>query len=377
MRPHLSAGDIARLLSDPSEEARAEIAGKLGRDVEAGVLSGQEKIVAADIMRVLVRDAAELVRAALALAIARAADVPADVARLIAEDIDSIAVPFIEQSPVLEDEVLIDILRGGSEAKALAIAGREGLGAAVTSEIARVAEHDAVVRLLANATAQIVVSGYRALMARWPQDQDVIAGVVRRPGLPAAIAEDLVSGLSREMLAALGQDGALARAISERLALERRESDSVSLLASIAETENLPFFVHRLHVQGRLTGQLIVRAACMGEMPFVEAALAERAGISRARAWTLVHDAGRLGLKALCERAGLVALLYPALRAAVEAYHDMQLEGPPEDRAPVRRVVCERVLTRCGSMLPEREAEFLIMMARRGDGVAARQAAAG
>lgn len=364
MRPELSQTDIARLLADPSERVRADVAVKLGGQVEAGTLAGAERLIAADIMRVLVRDAASRVRAALAGAIARAADVPAEVALRIADDVDEIAAPFLARSPVFSDGDLVAVLRAGSDAKAEAIAARPALSSGVSGVIAAEAPRPAVTRLLANETAEIAVSGYAAMIGRWPADGDMAAGIVARPELPAVIAEQVVSLMSEEVRGRLAGDPAVSRQVAERLALEAREQATIGLIETMPEIENMPFFVNQLHVGGRLTGTLIVRAACMGEMRFVEAALARLARISPERAWTLVHDAGRLGLRALFTRAELPQALYLPLRTAVDVVHEMRLESGPEgaanDRARFRRAIIERVLTRCEGALPGADLDFLL-----------------
>jgi uncharacterized protein (DUF2336 family) len=62
----LSNDDVARLLSDASAGARAELAGKLGQEItEAGLAQG-ELAIAQDIVRLLARDVAVTVRSALA-----------------------------------------------------------------------------------------------------------------------------------------------------------------------------------------------------------------------------------------------------------------------------------------------------------------------
>ena len=69
----------------------------------------------------------------------------------------------------------------------------------------------------------------------------------------------------------------------------------------------------------RLTPSLVLRALCMGDMEFFEAALAVMAGIPVENAAILVHDGGKRGLTMLCGKAGLAAPpVLPVVHIAVD-----------------------------------------------------------
>jgi uncharacterized protein (DUF2336 family) len=80
-------------------------------------------------------------------------------------------------------------------------------------------------------------------------------------------------------------------------------------------------------------------------MSFFEWGVAELAGVPHHRTWLMIHDAGPLGLKAIYERAGLPARLYPTFRAAVDTFHSMEYDGGAEDKARFQQKLLERFLT--------------------------------
>jgi uncharacterized protein (DUF2336 family) len=80
-------------------------------------------------------------------------------------------------------------------------------------------------------------------------------------------------------------------------------------------------------------------------MSFFECAVAELAGVPHHRTWLMIHDAGQLGLRAIYERAGLPARLYPAFRVAVDTYHTMEFDGGPRDRERFQERMLQRFLT--------------------------------
>jgi len=59
----------------------------------------------------------------------------------------------------------------------------------------------------------------------------------------------------------------------------------------------------------------------------------------------MIHDAGPLGLRAIYERSGLPARLYPAFRAAVDTYHSVEFDGGPRDRERFQERMLQRFLT--------------------------------
>ena len=85
-------------------------------------------------------------------------------------------------------------------------------------------------------------------------------------------------------------------------------------------------------------------------MAFFEWSLAELAGVPHHRTWLMIHDAGELGLKAIYERAGLPARLLPAFRAAVDAFHSLDADGAPDDKARFQRRMLERFLTQTNAV---------------------------
>ena len=66
----------------------------------------------------------------------------------------------------------------------------------------------------------------------------------------------------------------------------------------------------------------MLRSLLSGNIDFFEQALAELAELPAARVGALVHDRRGAGFKAVYERAGLPASVYPAFRAAIEAMHE-------------------------------------------------------
>ena len=80
-------------------------------------------------------------------------------------------------------------------------------------------------------------------------------------------------------------------------------------------------------------------------MTFFEWGVAELAGVPHHRTWLMIHDAGPLGLRAIYERAGLPARLFPAFRAAVDTFHALEFDGGARDLERFQQRMLQRFLT--------------------------------
>ncbi len=88
MAASLSSHDVARLMSEPSPDVRAELAGKIAADLSHHTLTPTEVRLGQDIVRILARDVEERVRASLSEGLRHSPNLPRDVARRLAEDVE-------------------------------------------------------------------------------------------------------------------------------------------------------------------------------------------------------------------------------------------------------------------------------------------------
>ncbi len=102
----LTQADVERLLADPTPQMRAGTTAKIAAQFDAQVLSPDQRRIAEDIFRALVRDTEVLVREALSAHLKSTPDLPHDVALALATEVDSVARPRLMFSEVLTDEVL-------------------------------------------------------------------------------------------------------------------------------------------------------------------------------------------------------------------------------------------------------------------------------
>lgn len=344
MSDKLTTQDVQRLLTDPSPTTRAEMAGKVAQHFAAPNLSASERVLAEDIVRIMARDVATRVRSALAESLKTNSTIPRDIAMSMARDVEEVSLPFIEVSTVLTDDDLVEIIRSGSSEKQTAVAKRANVAEFVADALVERGSEKAVATLMANDTAAIAESAMAKALDRFPDSEAVAGPMVNRAKLPVTVAERLVALVSEQLRERLVAKHELPNDIAADIVIQTREKATYGLVggAGDADLEKLVVQLRRSH---RLTPSLLLRALCMGDVPFFEMAMAQLGQVPINNARLLIHDAGRLGLKSLFDRTGLPPKLYPALRIALDVASETDFDGLDHDLERHRRRMLERILT--------------------------------
>jgi uncharacterized protein (DUF2336 family) len=160
-----------------------------------------------------------------------------------------------------------------------------------------------------------------------------------------AVTERLISLVSDQVREHLVRRHALPPEVAQHLAQDTAERANVDLIDQAGRTADMKGFVAHLNETQRLTASLLLRGLVNGSMTFFEWGVSELAGVPHHRTWLMIHDAGPLGLRAIYERAGLPARLYPAFRVAVDTYHSVELDGGAQDRERFQEKMLQRFLT--------------------------------
>jgi uncharacterized protein (DUF2336 family) len=354
----LTEQDVQRLLADPSGDARSETARKLAEQFDAPDLTESERAIAEEIFRLMVRDAEVRVREALASNLKENPLVPHDVAAALARDVDAVALPMLEYSAVLTPDDLIEIVRGHDPEKQMAVARRASVDATVADALVEEGTAEVAATLAANAGAEISEGSMLRMVERFGDDARVQDPLVHRATLPVTVSERLVHRVSEQLKDHLLRNHELPADVAADLVMQSRERATITLSTESTEDE-VERLVRQMQEHGRLTPSIIVRAACMGDLSFLEYALAVKTDLPIVNVRELMHDSGPLGLKGIAEKAGLPPSLYPALRASIDVMGETDYDGEDNDRARYQRRMLERVLTQYGDLGVEFEGNDL------------------
>ncbi|MCF8504438.1 MAG: pole-localized protein SpbR [Caulobacter sp.] len=344
-RAALTDVDLRTLLKGATADERAVAAHKLCRTIDREELSGEERVIAADILRVMAADAAELVRRALAVTLKSSDVLPHDVALKLARDVESISLPLLNFSPVFTDDDLAEIVRLGGPVRQVAIAKRPQLSEKVTGAIVDFGGESAVETACANDNAAFSETALQRALDRFEKSEQVLAAVAYRNVLPLAVTERLISMVGDQVRDHLLNNHALSPETALTIAVGATERATVDLVDQAGRAADPKAFAAHLNKVQRLTASLLLRSLAHGHMTFFECAIAELAGVPHHRTWLMIHDAGPLGLRAIYDRAGLPARLFTAFRAGVDTWHSMEFDGGLRDRERFQERMLQRFLT--------------------------------
>ncbi|CAA6606332.1 conserved hypothetical protein [Rhodospirillaceae bacterium LM-1] len=174
--------------------------------------------------------------------------------------------------------------------------------------------------------------------------QDKLA---HRAKLPITVAERLMARASENLRRYLLSRPEMTAEQADMVALQSRERALLGL-AGDYEMGDVELLVRHLHRNERLTASIILRSLCMGDLRFFEAGLSQLSGVPVVNTRILIHDSGRLGFRAIFERAGLPKQLFQAFHVAVEVERETRYDGAPRDRERHSRLMLERILTQYG-----------------------------
>ncbi len=341
----LTQKDVDRLISDRSPHARAQTSAKIAAQFDAHELSAAERKLAEDIFRMVVKATEVRVREALSVHLKSTPDLPHDVALALAKDVDSVALPMLKFSEVLTDEDLIEIVRGQSPAKQVAVAQRSKVSYKVSDALVDTGDENVVAHLVGNEGAQITEKSLDRVIAAHESSPAVADSLARRVNLPPAISERVVAAIAANLRNYLMSRQDVSPEVVSNLILQTRERATVTLLDYGSSDAQLDHLIEQLYRQERLTPSLMLRALCVGDLDFFERSMARITGLPLQNVRVLIHDKGMLGLEPLYLRAELPKVLYPAFRAAIQMVVETDYDGGANDRPRYVERLLQRMLT--------------------------------
>lgn len=313
----LSMQDVEQLKSDRSAHSRALIARKLGAAYDQLATSGHADLCQA-ILDLLVQDVEKQVRRALAEMVAHSANLPVAIAARLARDDIDVARPILQESPVLDDATLIDIVRTNAMQYALAVAARENLSEAITEALVDTGHQEVVLRVVGNATAKLSATTLRRVAADWRGDKAIQDRLVRRPQLPYELVEHLVGMIGDRLEWELVQNRRLSAEQARALVAAARERAAVTLTAADHGDHRRERDLRARVRSGEHDHEAVLKDLRDGDIEAFELGIALHAQLDLKTVRRLLYHDDRRHLCALAVRAGFPTPHYLALRMALD-----------------------------------------------------------
>lgn len=362
----ISQRDIQQLIQEPSAEVRAVIAAKVSEGFNSSRFTESESRVAIDIFRLLLRDTAVIVRKAIADELKSNEYVPHDIVRALAMDVPNVAVAVLEHSAVLTEDDLLELIRISNDAeKWLAVSRRKHINSRVSRALIQTNNAKVVGSLLGNGGAQIDEPDIEDVVERFRGDRTVMESLICRGGLSVAFAQKLFTMVSDQFKRQLTQRYHLSWRLIARTTETAREMSVLRFLIPWMQSSELHRLVREMKRNRRLNYSLIVRALCLGEMRFFEAAIAAQAGIPVENARTLMLDAGPLGFSALYDNCGIPAGFAEAVKTLYRVALLETEDGKKRPRDFQRRMI-DRIVTNGYHASVENMSYFISILRQSG-----------
>jgi uncharacterized protein (DUF2336 family) len=189
--------ELDEIVRTGDPKRRAEAARRIGELFLAGAANYRpDHIDFFDaLLTSLIPHAERAVRAELAERLSQLSNAPrALVGQLAREDEIAVAGPLLRRSPVIDDDVLVEIARAKGQGQLLALAERPKLSTDLTDIIIRRGDRDVVRRAAGNAGAVFSPSGYSTLIRRAGQDGVLTLAVGQREDLSPEQLKELLAG---------------------------------------------------------------------------------------------------------------------------------------------------------------------------------------
>jgi len=342
---------------------RAEATSALARAYLYSDLSSDDLAAAEGAMIMLLDDPSPLVRRALAEVFASAEGAPQVIVHALATDQPDVALPILEQSPLLLEDDLVDLIATGQAELQVAVAGRRQITRGVAAAIAEVGEPEACLALLENPDVDVAPFSIDRMIERFGHLAPIRENLLAREDLSMPMRQALLSKLSQALAGFVTARQWLESDHAQFAAREACEKATVALAAATSYDE-VGALVQHLRQSGQLTAGMILRALLSGNVVLFEEALTELSGVSIDRVTAYIHDRNISGFRALYREAGLPDAAYPAFREALAAMRAGLLVGEQGGAARLKRRMVERVLGACAHERGEGGAALLALLRR-------------
>lgn len=264
-----------------------------------GQANERERELFFDIVRRLIHDVEMQVRCKLAAQLADRQEAPRDLIVMLANDVIEVAFPVLTNSPVLQDEDLIELVAARTTEHRTAIAARAVLDVSVSRSIVSTGDVSAISTLLRNNGATIDDETLDGLVDASGEVTDYQELLISRRDLPEALANRLYDRVSdalrayiEETFPGIGDDFDVAVSDAVERALEEDRRDGV------------PDF-KALDWDDRQMPAALVHALEMEDILGFEDIFQKLTGLGARQAARAVYDLGTEGLAIACKAVDL------------------------------------------------------------------------
>ncbi len=363
----LTEHDVAKLLENPSTEARLQILEKVSANYTGANFTPEQRNLAEQIFRVLLYDAEIKVRQSLSEHLKDVETAPKDIILTLAKDVDDVSIPVLQYSEVLDDNDLIHIIETTkSMARHLAISNRKTVNVSVSDALIDHSDKSVVKNLVERVGAKLSEVSLTKVFDKFHEDDSIMECLANREQLPITVIEKMITSVSEALKQKLIHkykdneeiihriiDKSREAATFKFMGLDAEDADVKELVSAMRKTEHQ---AHELHVGDEKISQLVdtvqrtgkfgpLSALSMGHSELFEISLAKITHVPVANVRKLMHDVSGNGFKALYHKAHLPEELLEAVKLVVDVMLEMEREEGKSNRKDPK-IFISRILMR-------------------------------
>ncbi|MGI9385395.1 MAG: DUF2336 domain-containing protein [Methyloligellaceae bacterium] len=260
-----------------------------------GSYTEQQNACFGDIMERLAFALEWELREELACKIAEEVHAPRRLVVRLANDIISVARPILEQSPVLTEGDLIQLVRQRSQEHLLAVTRRADIGVRLASVLFDYGNDNVVESLLRNQEAEIASDTLEHAADRAKASNALQSALIDRRDVPKAIMLDLIENVSEKL-----REKLLDRLTQQDKANLEQVIDTLKSKVGNAEANQAELEIEKLARAGRLNEFVLLRFAKESKVPEFVLGLARLADIDVPTAWRALCDRSGTALAVIC-----------------------------------------------------------------------------
>lgn len=294
---------LVAIAAEPSSERRRELL----REVTDLFLASpdsynsRENTYFGEIMGKVAFDLEQQIREELAEKLAAESAAPPDLIRQLAQDDIAVARPVLEQSPVLEEQDLIDVAAKHGQGHLLAITKRPDITQAVSEVLVERGDDNVVEGLIGNDKAQLSRKTMEVVVHRAQTSERLQAPLVHRADLPKELMGELVEHVSNELRQKILQQTDMIAPEQLDRVMKGVEGKYKDKAEQQEDGNSKPeALINRLHEARQLKEETLVQFARSRQIPEFICGIAKLAEIDIPTAKHSIFNKNHEGLAIIC-----------------------------------------------------------------------------
>lgn len=291
------------------------------------------------------------VRAALAYGLLHSIDAPRPIMIALLRDSPIISRAILQYSPILIDADLLGAIRDGDQSMLFAIAQRGTLSPRIAAELIGRDDEEISLHVLRRDDISIDAGLLVQLAQLKGSNARMRGALLGRSDLPASARVILLQRVTEALRQTRLVRGALPPDRLARL-LQDGSDTAISAIGESEASQQKREFVQGLVGSSQLNSRILLHAVVTGHVMFFASCVAELAGATREKVFTLLEGGSRPALSALFLRAGLSADLGKLLVRLVLHARTADLADDIAARHYVVTALTEEMITDHDGVIP-------------------------